>query len=62
MNELDYIFWELRAIKNTIVDAVYEDNMTLRVRKTPKEEFAETVAYVKEVDLYNEEENVFFKK
>ena len=29
VNELDYIFWELRAIKNTIVDAVYEDNIDI---------------------------------
>ena len=64
VNELDYLFWELRAIKNTIVDAVYEDNIDIEsTEKTPQQEFAETVAYVKEVDLYNEEEKCFlFKK
>ena len=46
VNELDYLFWELRAIKNTIVDAVYEDNIDIEsVEKTPRQEFTETVAY-----------------
>ena len=64
VNELDYLFWELRAIKNTIVDAVYEDNIDIEsAEKTPQQEFAETVAYVKDVDLYNEDEKCFlFKK
>ena len=64
VNELDYLFWELRAIKNTIVDAVYEDNIDIEsTEKTPQQEFAETVAYVKEVDLYDEKEKCFlFKK
>ena len=64
VNELDYLFWELRAIKNTIVDAVYEDNIDIMsTEKTPQQEFAETVAYVKDVDLYDEKEKCFlFKK
>ena len=64
VNELDYLFWELRAIKNTIMDAVYEDNIDIMsTEKTPQQEFAETVAYVKDVDLYDEEEKCFlFKK
>ena len=54
VNELDYLFWELRAIKNTIMDAVYEDNIDIiSTEKTPQQEFAETVAYVKDVLFYS---------
>ena len=64
VEELDYLYWELRAIKNTLIDHVYEPDVgNLEIEKTPQQEFAEAVASVKETDAFEDSEKTFlFKK
>ena len=56
--------WELRAIKNILIDHVYEPGVEdLGVEKTPQQEFAEAVASVKELNTFEDSEKTFlFKK
>ena len=64
VEEIDYLYWELRAIKNILIDHVYEPDVEdLGIEKTPQQEFAEAVASVKDLDAFEDSEKTFlFKK
>ena len=64
VEEIDYLYWEIRAIKNILIDHVYEPDVeNLEVEKTPQQEFAEAIASLKELDAFEDSEKTFlFKK
>ena len=63
VEEIDYLYWELRAIKNILIDHVYEPDVEdLGIEKTPQQEFAEAVASVKELDAFEDSEKLSCSK
>jgi hypothetical protein len=64
VTELDYLFWELRAIKNTLQDHVYLSDMDeLEQERTPQQEFEVALNSMRDMQGFEEPEKSFlFKK
>ena len=64
VTELDYLYWELRAIKNTLQDHVYLPDMDeLEQERTPQQELEVALNSMREIEDFEESEKSFlFKK